>query len=167
MHPGSGMRSISVTTTAEINRSNHVCFHQLLWFCPKKVQPSLCRKFWPGMTLRPRLSLLIPSTPHRLRYIFKHKTSREPQPNSPCVLLVRWPSPTHIWRVNAPHMSSVGDICWAHRKPTAVQAFPLYWARVFFMIMILSSVHKHTSPKCFPSCAWSSFHLRLICFLPL
>ena len=30
-----------------------------------------------------------------------------------------------------------------------IQAF--LWARVF-MIMILSSVHKHTSPKCFPSC---------------
>lgn len=37
----------------------------------------------------------------------------------------------------------------------------------FFMIMILSCVHKHTSPKCFPSCAWNRFHPRLICFFPL
>lgn len=38
-----------------------------------------------------------------------------------------------------------------------------------FMIMILSCVHKHTSPKCFPSCVWNSFHLCFICsplFLP-
>lgn len=34
-----------------------------------------------------------------------------------------------------------------------------------FTIMILSCFHTHTSPKCFPHCAWKCFHLCFICFL--
>lgn len=75
----------------------------------------------------------------------------------------------------------MGDICWEHKlgkeeqdslcfsqrrrfssSQWLIQAF--LWACVF-TIMILSSVHKHTSPKCFPSCGWDCFHLCFICSL--
>lgn len=40
-------------------------------------------------------------------------------------------------------------------------------APCLFTIMILSCVHKHTSPKCFSSRAGNFFHLPSLLFLPL
>lgn len=52
-----------------------------------------------------------------------------------------------------------GDGAFSRLRPCTVSLC------FFSTIMILSSVHKHTSPKCFPSRAWNRFHLCLICFL--
>lgn len=63
-----------------------------------------------------------------------------------------------------------GKLFPSQKSRTELSASSGLVLQVFFVffpstIMILSCVHKHTSPKCFPSRAGSRFHLHLICFL--
>lgn len=75
----------------------------------------------------------------------------------------------HLWETSAEHTHT--------KKAAAGVAFPLCNSRdgafsrlrpctvslCFFTIMILSCVHKHTSPKCFPSRAGNRSRPCLIC----